>query len=267
MDKISVIIPMYNAARTVARAVDSVFKQTYNASYQVVVVNDGSTDNSLRIIQEYMEIFPDRDICLINKPNGGVSSARNAGFLAAQGEWIALLDSDDEWVPEKIECQMNILYQHPNIDFLGCNLKGQQTRILWRLKKTLSPIKVWELLIKMHPQTSTAIFKRSILQDVGFYNEKMRYAEDGEYWVRICHRKNCFFLPDELVIYDGGKAGFGVSGLSANISAMQQGQRQILKNAYGEHAINATQYIFFRLYAELKYWRRKFIIRRNHNKQ
>ena len=259
---------MYNASGSIIRAIDSVFKQTYKTDYEVIVINDGSTDNSAHIVREYTKAFPDRKIILINKPNGGVSSARNAGILAAHGDWIALLDSDDEWLPEKIACQMNILHQNPDIDFLGCNLIGQQTRILWMLKDHLTPIKTWELLVKMHPQTSTAIFKRSIIRDVGLYNEHMRYAEDGEFWVRICIQKNCWFHPDQLVVYDGGKALFGASGLSANVRAMQQGQRQIFQYAYQNHAINIIQYLILRLYGELKYCRRRLIVmHRNNNKK
>lgn len=105
---------------------------------------------------------------------------------AATGQWIALLDSDDQWLPDKTRIQMDILSRHPQIDLLGSNVTGAKTRILWKTKNKLSPIHVWELFIKWHPPTPTIIFKSDILEEIGQYNESMRYAEDGEFLLRIC---------------------------------------------------------------------------------
>ena len=178
--EISVIIPMYNAEKTIVRALESVRNQTYKAHYQIIVVNDGSTDRSLQVVNRYMQEHPEMDITAIDKPNGGVSSARNTGFRQATGQWIALLDSDDQWLPNKMEVQMKILEEHPEIDFIGSSIIGQHIRILWRLKDKLSPIKVWELFIRWHPWTPTCVFRRTILQDVGFYNESMHYMHAEE---------------------------------------------------------------------------------------
>ena len=258
---ISVIIPVYNSAASIERCLSSVLAQTYKADYQIIIVNDGSTDNSLEIINRYIQEHPSIDILVINKPNGGVSSARNAGLYAATGEWIALLDSDDEWLPDKIAVQIGIVNTHPEIDLLGTNVVGSQTRILWKLKDKLSPVKVWELFIKWHPSTPTVIFRSEILKDVGVYDESMRYGEDGEFLLRICTQKNAWFTPEQLVFCGNGKPTFGSSGLSGNMRGMQRGQRQILKRAYNKHIIHLTQYMLFALYAELKYWRRILIVK------
>ena len=258
--EISVIIPMYNAGKTIVRALESVRNQTYKAHYQIIVINDGSTDRSLQVVNRYMQEHPEMDITIIDKPNGGVSSARNAGFKQATGQWIALLDSDDQWLPNKMEVQMKILEEHPEIDFIGSSIIGQHIRILWRLKDKLSPIKVWELFIRWHPWTPTCVFRRTILQDVGFYNESMHYAEDGEYLLRICMQKNCWYTPEQLVFCGGGKPGFGHSGLSANLKGMQQGQEAIIKYAYRQGAINGIQKVLFLAYSRLKHWRREFIV-------
>lgn len=95
MTTISVIIPMYNSERTIEKALDSVVGQTYPAHYQIIVVDDGSSDRSAELVERYAEAHPSADIRLIRQSNGGVSSARNAGMRAATGQWIALLDSDD----------------------------------------------------------------------------------------------------------------------------------------------------------------------------
>ena len=130
MPSISVIIPMYNSERTIEKALDSVVRQTYLAYYQIVVVDDGSSDRSAELVERYAEAHPSADIRLIRQSNGGVSSARNAGMRAATGQWIALLDSDDQWLPDKTKIQMDILSRHPQIDLLGSNVTGAKTRIL-----------------------------------------------------------------------------------------------------------------------------------------
>ena len=260
MTTISVIIPMYNSERTIEKALDSVVGQTYPAHYQIIVVDDGSSDRSAELVERYAEAHPSADIRLIRQSNGGVSSARNAGMRAATGQWIALLDSDDQWLPDKTRIQMDILSRHPQIDLLGSNVTGAKTRILWKTKNKLSPIHVWELFIKWHPPTPTIIFKSDILEEIGQYNESMRYAEDGEFLLRICMRKNCWFTPEQLVFCGEGKPAFGASGLSANLNGMQRGQRYFIRYAYQTHAINYIQYLFFRMYAELKHWRRLAIV-------
>ena len=267
MLSISVIIPMYNSERTIEKALDSVAGQTYPAHYQIIVVDDGSSDRSAELVERYAEAHPSADIRLIRQSNGGVSSARNAGMRAATGQWIALLDSDDQWLPDKTSVQMNILSQHHEIDLIGSNLQGGQTRILWKLKDKLSPIRIWELFIKWHPPTSTVLFKSAIIQEVGLYNETMRYAEDGEFFLRICMRKNCWFTPEQLEFFGQGRPEFGAGGLSGNLRGMQRGQRQILKYARKERAIGPIQYVFLRLYAELKHWRRVLIVYNRNRKK
>ena len=186
---------------------------------------------------------------------------------AATGQWIALLDSDDQWLPDKTRIQMDILSRYPQIDLLGSNVNHEQTRILWRLKDRLSPVKPWELFIKWHPSTPTVVFRRSVIEAIGYYNEAMRHGEDGEFLLRICMRKSCWFTPEHLVFCGEGKPTFGDSGLSADLLAMQRGQRQILKYARKERAIGPIQYVFFRLYAELKHWRRVIIVYNRNRKK
>ena len=241
MTTISVIIPMYNSERTIEKALDSVVGQTYPAHYQIIVVDDGSSDRSAELVERYAEAHPSADIRLIRQSNGGVSSARNAGMRAATGQWIALLDSDDQWLPDKTRIQMDILSRHPQIDLLGSNVTGAKTRILWKTKNKLSPIHVWELFIKWHPPTPTIIFKSDILEEIGQYNESMRYAEDGEFLLRICMRKNCWFTPEQLVFCGEGKPAFGASGLSANLNGMQRGQRCLPNTCYQLYPVSFFQ--------------------------
>jgi glycosyltransferase involved in cell wall biosynthesis len=108
MTKVSVIIPVHNGAATIGRALDSVFTQTY-PDYEIVVVNDGSTDDTAAVLAGY----GDR-IRVLNVSKGGASMARNAGVQASSGEYLAFLDDDDEWMPQKLERCVPVLEQEPD---------------------------------------------------------------------------------------------------------------------------------------------------------
>ncbi|MBL4677495.1 MAG: glycosyltransferase family 2 protein [Mucilaginibacter sp.] len=118
---ISVVIPMYNAEATIIRTLESVLQQDYKGSVEIIVVNDGAKDNSLAVLTNYVDTKGLNNVTIIDKPNGGVSTARNAGIKAAKGDYIALLDSDDVWLPQKLRKQVEVLTTYPDIDFLGTN--------------------------------------------------------------------------------------------------------------------------------------------------
>lgn len=255
---VSVIIPMYNSERTIERALNSVVNQTYQGNIEIIVINDGSKDNSLNLVKEYEKKLNKENIemFIINKKNGGVSTARNEGLKNARGKYIALLDSDDEWLEKKLEVQIQILKKNKDIDFLGCERNGEKTKILLKNVTGLTKVKIHDLMIKMFPQTSTAIFKKEILKDVGYYDETQKYSEDGNLWLRICAKKNFYMYSESLVITDGGKPNFGHSGLSANLKEMEKGCQKNLREMLNLKYINRYSFYFYRLFYFIKYIRR-----------
>ncbi len=116
---ISVIIPLYNAENTILAALDSVKNQEGNFDFEILVINDGSTDKSAEKVQQFIDENPQLNIQLIHQENKGVSSARNAGLRLAKGEWIAFLDSDDVWLSHKTKVMMKVLTKNSEIDFLA----------------------------------------------------------------------------------------------------------------------------------------------------
>lgn len=259
--KISVIIPMYNSEDTIINALNSIKHQTaYEQILEIIVVNDGSTDNSLNVVKKYIEDNKNMPIIIIDKSNGGVSSARNAGMKVARGEWIALLDSDDEWFSEKIEIQMKIIKEYPEIDFLGGDFDKKGLKILWKKVRSLYKANVYDLFLKNFPQPSTVIFKKKIFECLGGFDETQRFAEDANYFIKICKRYNFYYLPKLLIVYDRGKRGFGVRGLSANLSQMYKGNVKNIKEFRKEGVINTNFYIFLRLFYWVKYLRRIIIV-------
>jgi glycosyltransferase involved in cell wall biosynthesis len=260
-NKVSVVIPMYNSEETIVKTLDSIKNQTsLNQILEVIVVNDGSTDNSLEIVKKYKKENTCVQIIIIDKPNGGVSSARNVGMKASNGDWIALLDADDEWLPKKIENQLGTIKNHPEIDFLGGDINDKGLKILWKRINGLYKATVKDLCLKTFPQTSVAIFKKNVFEQIGGYDENQSYAEDGNYFMKICAHFNYYYLPGQLVIYGGGKRSFGFSGLSANTKEMYQGNIKNIRELKQEAIIKNSFYLFLRVFYWAKYLRRILIV-------
>lgn len=256
---ISVVIPMYNASETIVRVLDSVKSQTLKCDYEVLVVNDGSKDNSQELVENY--IFEDSrfKLILINQENGGVSTARNAGLRASRGDIIAFLDSDDEWFSDKLQKQIKLLEINSNVDFLGCAFDGLYFSNI--PDGSLLKIDVNKLIFKNYFQPSTVIMRRKVFEEIGCFDENQKYAEEGNYFIRIANRFNCYFCNTKVINYGDGKSGFGVTGLSANLKEMHKGFNKNLKFAYENNIISLKQYMLARVFESIKYLRRIVIVR------
>ena len=264
--KISVVIPMYNASQSIVKALDSVKYQTYKCTYQILVVNDGSEDCSKETVEKYILENPQMNITLINQPNGGVSKARNEGLTRATGDYIAFLDSDDEWLPEKIEKQISVFQHNISVDLLGTNRNGGHFKNFLGYKfRHLTRISAKLLLLKNFFPTPTVIFKGEKKKAI-FFEEDQRFMEDANCWISFCKSNDCYLLNESLVITGAGKPSFGSSGLSSKMWDMQKGELKNIQNAYKSNIINLFEYCFFYIYSLLKYFRRlilKSIRKRN----
>ncbi|MDQ0477661.1 MULTISPECIES: glycosyltransferase family A protein [Chryseobacterium] len=259
---ISVIIPVYNCEKSIEKTFISIKNQTWKGDFEIIVVNDGATDGSKNVIESYRRKNPDQDIILINQENGGVSKARNTAMKIAKGDYIALLDSDDEWLPEKIERQMEFLENKDfNIDFLGTRRINHQLLYPYKVdENNLSEITFRRLMLRNETQPSTVIFKRKVLQNSGLFDADQRYAEDLNYWLRISENNKMYILNEELLFAGSGKRSFGISGLSANLEAMEKGFQKNLKEMLLQNRIRCTEYALYVVFYKLKY-----VIRINRN--
>lgn len=255
---ISVIIPMYNSSYTIVSCLNSIKEQTaIDEILEVIVVNDGSNDNSETIVNDYKEKNKSLPIILLNKENGGVSSARNYGIQHSQGEWLALLDSDDCWLPNKIKIQKDLICNNNSIDFLGGAIDDSHLKILFKKVNTLYKASIFDLCIKTFPQTSTVIFKKSIYDQIGGYDESQNYAEDGNYFMKICSSGyNYFFHPSKVIEFGNGKPTFGHSGLSANLKEMHNGNIKNITELYEQDKIGKNFYVTIKIFENIKYLRR-----------
>ncbi len=253
--KISVIIPMYNAENTVMKALDSVRLQKGDFVFEIIVVNDGSTDKSRSAVEKYHDLHPQMNIILLDQANSGVSKARNAAMEIATGEFIALLDSDDEWLQEKTERQMSyLLSNNKNIDFISCRRKNHKIQLPYVVgENALAEITFRKIMLRNEAQPSTVIFKRKVLENTGFFDPNQRYAEDINYWLNISVKNTMYILDEELVIAGGGKRTFGVSGLSANLAEMEKGFQKNLREMLSNYRITRVEYFLYFIYFRIKF--------------
>ncbi|MCC6575291.1 MAG: glycosyltransferase [Planctomycetes bacterium] len=178
--RISVVIPSFNRANAAMRAVQSVLNQT-EKSVEVLLLDDGSTDETPRMFEQ-----PPERVRFIRKPNGGASSARNVGLRRARGEWIALLDSDDEWTPDKLATQLAAIKP----DTLVCwsrhvhvNVDGSRETKPERLPDAARVFD--ELYAKLSIKTSTLMFRRELIERVGLFNERFPISNDWDFFLRV----------------------------------------------------------------------------------
>jgi len=258
--KVSVIIPMYNSEKTILRAIESIkYQSNIEIVDEILIIDDGSTDNSNELVRNYIKENQEMPLVLLGKKNGGVSSARNFGMLKSNGDWIAFLDSDDEWSFDKLAIQKKLILDNPEIDFLGGPFNEKPLRILFKSINGLHKATTKEMCFKNYPQPSTVIFKKSIYEKIGGFDETQKYAEDGNYFVKICNQFNLYYYPQLLIVYDRGKRAFGTSGLSSNLRKMHQGNVKNIEEFLTLGIISWEYYIFLRLYYYLKFIRRVLI--------
>lgn len=261
---ISVIIPAYNSKKVIAETIDSVLAQTrVDLIDEIIVVNDGSTDGTGDFVRE---TYPNSIVSVLDKTNGGVSTARNEGIKRARNEWIALLDSDDVWLPKKIEKQWNQIGKNGQIKFIGCNRNTENLHYGTKIEKNIYKLSLNHILIKMWPHTSTALIHKSVFERVGYFNENQKYAEDGEFWIRIAMHYPLYYISESLEIAGGNKVSFGVSGLSANLKAMHEGTVNNIRTLYSNNEIKYIFYVCLKVYYYIKYIVRICITRYNRSK-
>jgi glycosyltransferase involved in cell wall biosynthesis len=228
---ISVIIPVYNAENTIYAALESVSNQT-KGRFEIIVVNDGSTDNSAAEIYAFKKAHAELLITIIDKPHEGVSATRNKGLRIATGNYIAFLDADDEWHPDKTIKQLAVLNETNDVDVVGCLYKPLIQRRSFKKVAALKPIASKDMLFKNCFQTSTIIMKRKVFEINGYFERSISYGEERRYFLQASKMFSCMLMNENLINYGNGKRAFGQSGLSANLFQMEIDELKNLVYAY-----------------------------------
>lgn len=202
---ISVVIPAYNSARHIGRAIHSVLAQL-SPAFEIIVVDDGSSDDTAAVVASFGDT-----VRLIRQPNGGAAAARSTGIMAATGTHIAFLDSDDYWLDTKLQCQLAVLAQHPDLvlvstgwrwlpsstslfetDFAGPSFEPNRLRLRpgWS-----------SLLPDPYLGTPTVLVRRDRAQQVGGFDRSLPSAEDVDFFLRVVDGQPYALVDQPLVAF------------------------------------------------------------------
>ena len=200
---VSVIIPTFNRASWIAGAIDSVLEQTFK-NFELLVIDDGSADNTTEIVASYED-----QLKYFYQPNKGPSAARNSGIKKAEADLVTFLDSDDRWHKEKLETQVDLMAQNPNV-------KICYTDEIWiRNNKRVNPKKIhqkysgWiyqQCLPLCIISPSSVMIHREVFEKVGLFDENLLVCEDYDLWLRISQQYPITFIDKSLIIKNGGHA-------------------------------------------------------------
>jgi GT2 family glycosyltransferase len=237
---VSVVIPSYNREQILGRAIESALRQTYT-NVQVVVADDGSSDRTRTVAESY-----GARVTYVHQQNAGVAAARNLGLRHARGEFIAFLDSDDEWRPWKIDAELAALTRHPqagivwtdmeSVDDSGRLLHARHLRVMYGayakvdIQKTLRQVDTLgglmtpgipedlasaavregdlhgAILLGNLLHTSTVLFRRAWFEKTGGFDESSRSGEDYEFYIRLCSAGPVLFIDAPSTVYRVGAA-------------------------------------------------------------
>ncbi len=200
--KISVIIPTYNRQRSLMRAIQSVLQQTCK-DFELLVVDDGSTDDTQNLLSK----ITDSRVRIFRTENRGVSAARNLAIKEAEGEWVAFLDSDDEWLPQKLERQIELLQKDSSLRWVhGEEIwirNGSRVNPMQKHKKSGGDIFINSLkLCCVSP--SAVVLQKSLFAEVGYFREDFPVCEDYDLWIKLAERHPVGFVEEPLVVKYGG---------------------------------------------------------------
>lgn len=198
---VSVIIPTYNRANLVGKAIKSVLSQTYQ-DFEIIVIDDGSTDNTEETVKSFNN-FKIRYIC--HSDNRGISAARNTGIRASLGKYIALLDSDDEWLPEKLDKQVDVLQNKSSEVGVVCSWSYNIDEKGSYISKRCLPKKggyIYEDLLSTNPiSVPTVLIRKECFNRVGLFDDLLNTQQDWDMWIRISKYYRFVLIKIPLVKY------------------------------------------------------------------
>ena len=221
--KVSVIIPTFNRFSLISRAIDSVLNQTIKP-FEIIVVDDGSSDNTSTFIKNNY-----KSVKLIKQNNLGVSKARNVGIKNSSGDWIALLDSDDEWKKNKLEVQIKSLSEYDYYSVCHTNEIWIRNGIRVNQKKRHQKYggDIFDKCLDIcRISPSSIIFKKNIINEVGWFDEGLSICEDYDLWLRITANFKILFIDKPLIIKYGGHS----DQLSKSVNGIEAYRIKSLEN-------------------------------------
>jgi len=263
--KISVVIPAYNSAAYIADAITSIQKQSYPV-FEIIVIDDGSSDDTLAVVKN----LPGT-IIYHKQDNRGPAAARNQGIRLASGLWVAFLDADDQWTPDKIKQQVAVLARYPELHLIAGDMAeiGQDDTVLTAsvldkhhllagfVKEQGRPITnaLGKLLAKNFIPTGTVLVRKETLIAVGMFNEAIHFGEDLELWARIAAYYPMTCLPEILMLrrLHNNNATYETASMLSDKVKVMKSLRQYIAMPLKQQGMNPDRLVAEAL-ADVAYW-------------
>ncbi len=197
MPRVSVVIPTYKSKRFISEAIDSVLRQTFE-DREVIVVDDGCPEGTGDFVEEK---YGD-SVRLIRQENAGPGAARNTGITSSSGEWVAFLDSDDWWEPEKLEVQLALADEHPEYGLISSSYyKDEKGKYEERTRHGPSGWVYREVFMANYIRTSTVMIRRDCFDRVGLFDTSLPLTQDYDLWLRMSHDYPVGYINRPLATY------------------------------------------------------------------
>ena len=248
---VSVVIPTYGRSELLGRAIDSVLDQTYD-NIEIIVVDDNDSNSEHRmhtenVLQTYLK--NDQITYLKHEKNSGGSVARNTGIKASSGEYVALLDDDDEWFPEKLEKQISYFeLMDENVGVIYCSYileEFEGDRECIRTEK--GDLTKELLMLQFDPgASSTLVFRKPILEEIGYFDESFARHQDLEVLIRLCRNYLVDVCPDVLLKINGHN--FPSASKSEKVQKLFF---QVFKNDIDKLSFSESRYVYAKHYIQL----------------
>ena len=250
MRLISILMPAYNSEQFIAASIQSVLMQTYH-NWELLIINDGSSDNTQQIAELYSS--NDSRIKVLNQENKKQAAARNNGILHAQGVWIAFLDADDLWEPDKLSKQIQASIDFPTVNVFytdGWIFKGEDFSNLEPYPTTTGKLIEFKDMYAMQYESNyipilSVLVKRTLVDEIGLQDERKMFSgcEDWDYWLRMIRAGASFYgLPERLFYYRRHN-----NNVSGNILNMIMARTAVfIKNFELDYFVNGSPTSFFK---------------------
>ncbi|MBW4451151.1 MAG: glycosyltransferase family 2 protein [Spirirestis rafaelensis WJT71-NPBG6] len=226
MPTISIIVPAYNAEHTILETIKSVHEQTFS-DFEIIVINDGSTDRTLEILNT----IADSRLKVFSYKNGGLPVARNRGIAHATGEFIAFLDADDLWSPDKLELQLTALQQHPEagVAYSWTLFMDEQGKSLHPDEPIFFEGNVYDKLLLKNflASGSNPLIRKQAIESVGEFYPPAGGSADWDYWLRLAARWDFVVVPKPQIFYRQSS-----SSMSSKIEFMEKCKFIVLERAF-----------------------------------
>lgn len=202
-DLVSVIMPSYNTARYIVQSIESIIAQTYS-NWELIIVDDCSTDNTDEVVKKYLG--DERIKYFKNEKNSGAAVSRNKALMEAKGRWIAFLDSDDLWLPKKLEKQLNFMkcndYHFSYTNYSEIDESGQKNGVTVSGPRKISKSGFYNYC---WPGCLTVMYDADVVGLIQISDIKKN--NDYAMWLKVCKKADCYLLNEELSLYRRGRKG------------------------------------------------------------